>query len=92
MPRTVFSFTNNNPFYHKQSSAVKTIAAKFKQWLRTSTYCYEGEIYAPNTTTMHSPPSEMGTEIDTDFYWNGENTLDPEADKDIEGLGQTPSS
>ena len=42
MPRAVFSFTNNNPFYYKQSSAVKTIAAKFKQWLRASTYCYGG--------------------------------------------------
>ena len=39
MPRAVFSFTNNNPFYHKQSSTVKTIAAKFKQWLRASTHC-----------------------------------------------------
>ena len=41
LPRAVFSFTNNNPFYYKQSSAVKTIAAKIKQWLRASTYCYE---------------------------------------------------
>ena len=39
MPRAVFSFKNNNPFYYKQSSAVKTIATKFKQWLRASTYC-----------------------------------------------------
>ena len=31
MPCTLLSFTNNNPFYYKQSSAAKTIAVKFKQ-------------------------------------------------------------
>ena len=46
MPRAVFSFTNNILFYYKQSSAVKTIAAKFKQWLRASTHCYEARSTA----------------------------------------------
>ena len=47
MPRAVFSFTNNNPFHYKQSSAVKTIAAKIKQWLRASTYCYGARSRSP---------------------------------------------
>ena len=57
MPRAVLSFTNNNPFYYKQSSAVKTIAAKFKQWLRASTYCYGGRSRSP--TLLPSPPPPL---------------------------------
>ena len=45
MPRSVFSFTNNNPFYHKQSyyqnnqSYCKTINPTAKQSILQPTYC-----------------------------------------------------
>ena len=54
MPRAVFSFTNSNPFYYKQSSAVKTIAAKFKQWLRASTYCLSDRSTALTLLRWHT--------------------------------------
>ena len=59
MPRTVFSFTNNNPFYHKQSSPVKTIAAKFKQWLRASTHCLGDRSAHP--TLLQPSKEKAGT-------------------------------
>ena len=59
MPRAVFSFKNNNPFYYKQSSAVKTIAAKFKQWLRAFTYCYKAR--SRSLTLLASSLIGLGT-------------------------------
>ena len=75
MPPAVFSFTNNNPFYYKQSSAVKTIAVKFKQWLRASTYCYNDrsahltlltlviyEVRGSSVITLSHEPGRPGIE------------------------------
>ena len=73
MPRAVFSFTNNNPFYYKQSSAVKTIAAKFKQQFPQQTYCHNDRstaltllnvLFQANSSMMLKEPIKVGESCD----------------------------